>query len=86
MDSKSNAQLSRTISQVVIRLRMPTHAHEVDSFNRFQSADQDGVWNVDNIAHHVELVVHAINEIDVGESTELVHRFGAFRASSTVSV
>ena len=55
----------------------PPFAHPIHSFDGLERADQHGVGNLRRPRHHIELVVQAINEIDVSDPARFEHRFGA---------
>ena len=86
IDAHGDAELAWAISEIVVRMRMPARSHDLDTLNRLERAHQDRMRNVRHAADNVELVIHAVNEIDVRHAAASVHRLGSFRAPSAVSM
>ncbi len=61
-------------------------AHDLDTFNRFERAHENRMRRIRNVAHNVELVIHAVNEVDVSHAAGSVHRFRSLCAAPAVSV
>src|SRR5438874_11662179 len=64
----------------------PATANDIQTFDRRHSAHQYGVRKIFYVRDHIELVVHAVDEINVSRAANAVHRFRAARASAVVSV
>src|SRR5205807_3179453 len=47
-------------------------------------AHQYGVWSIFDVRYHIELIVHAIDKVDVSRPANAIHCFRAARASSIV--
>ena len=65
---------------------MASTTNDVEAFHRFQRAHENRVRSILNIRYDIELVVHAINEIDVRRAARAVHRFRAIGAPAGVRV
>src|ERR1051325_4085555 len=86
IDAHRDAEFAWTTREIVIGMGAAPLAHELDAFDRLERAHEDRVRNVRQIADDVELVIHAVNEVDVSDAAAAVHRFGAFRAAPAESV
>ena len=86
IDPERDAEFARAVGEILIGLIVSASAHHVDSFNWFESANEHGVGDIGDVRYDVELVIHAIDEIDVRRAADLVHRFGAVGAATTISV
>lgn len=63
---------------------MPARSHYLYSLNRLERAHQNRMRNIGDVAHGVELVVHAVNKIDIRHAARAVHRLSALRSPSSV--
>ena len=61
-------------------------SYDIEAFDWFERADKYCVGNVLDIRDDIELVVHAVNEIDVCRAADAVHCLSAIRATTTVGV
>src|SRR4029079_11097131 len=80
IDSHRQAQTARTAGQFIFRSATTAAAHHFDPFRWFKRSYQDRMWNVFDVCDDIELVVHAVNEIDVSGATDSIHRFRALCA------
>src|SRR4030095_11342309 len=86
IDAEGQTKLSWTTSKIAIRSVMASCSHQLDSFKRFECTNQHSVRSIVNIGYDVELVVHAIDEINICGTANAVHRLGAFSATATKGV
>ena len=59
-------------------------ANDIQTFDRLHGAHQNGVRNIFHVRDHIELVVHAIDEVNISRAAKAVHCFRAARASAVV--
>ena len=86
IDVEGDAEFAWTVREIVVRMPMTALAHQFDAFYWLERADEDRVWNVGYVTDDVELVVHAVNKIDVGHAAFAIHRLGSVGPSAAVSM
>src|SRR3954453_14655988 len=65
IDSQRNAQTSWSAGQLGFRTALAAATHHLLTLDRLDRAHQHRVRRVLNVRYHIELVVHAVNEINV---------------------
>ena len=64
-----------------LRLPRPASRHQVDTLQRKDASDQHGSRKAIRFGHHIQAIVHAVDEIDVREASGAVHGPVALGAS-----
>src|ERR1043166_1135676 len=80
------AELARPGSQLAVFDDGPAASHPLDPFEGFDGAHQNCVRHIFRACDDVELVVHAVDEVDVCDAARAVHRLGARGAATAVGV
>ena len=86
IDAHRDAEFTWTTCEIVVRVSVAAYAHDLDTFNRFERANENRMRRIRNVAHNVELVIHPIDKVDVSHAAGSVHRLRSFRAAPAVSV
>src|ERR1043165_258593 len=86
IDPHGDAEFAGTVGKIVIRVRMPARSHDLESFNRLDCADKNRMRYIGDVADDVELVVHAVDEINIRNAARSVHRLSAFCPPSSISM
>ncbi len=79
-DPQRQAEPPWPVGELAVRAARPAPAHDRQPLQGLQRADQHRVRHVRGIGHHVELVIHAVDEVHVGGAAGPVHGLGASRA------
>ena len=61
-------------------------AHERHALDGLERADEDGMRDVRDAGDHVELMVHAVDEVDVGGAADAVHRLRPPGAAAAIGM
>lgn len=79
IDAECLADFGRSICQFSIRAVMTALAHDLNPGQRFDRPDQDSGAMALFTGHDIETMMHAVGEIDIGETGGTEHGFGARR-------
>src|SRR5437764_2769411 len=85
-DGECLTELARPAGQFAFALKRPAPAHQLDALFGFDGAYEYSVRHARRACDDVELVVHAVDEVDVGRAARFIHRLGAPRPTPAVSV
>src|SRR6185369_10816966 len=86
IDAEGLAELARAVRQLAIGRRATALAHERHALDGLERTDEDGMWDVRDARDHVELMVHAVDEVDVGGAADAVHRLGPPGAAAAIGM
>src|SRR2546423_12377633 len=79
-------ELARPACQLAFVLNRPAPTHPPDALFGLDGAHENRVRQSGGPCDDVELVVHAVDEVDVGRPADFIHRLGAPRATPAACV
>lgn len=78
LDAQCPGKGSRPIAEALKgHISTPSFLHHFPSFQRHQCPDEYCMGNFRGACHHIEQMVHAVAEVNIGSAPFLEHGFGA---------